>query len=236
MARIFGTIAVSRIQGKSGEINYKRWKSGVLVAQKAATGVRNPNSANQNVIRNVFAVYSKRWLSTLTAQLRADWETYALTMPGKYGDAQGVREIVNSNGGIMSGINAYCLVNAWLYSIGMAGTDAPPLSAPAPTNINDLAASSLAGTVTVTWTAPTAEVDAQTRIWMASMQGTFHKQIVGSAGATEGTKDITAVAAALGKSILLATLAGQFVFIQADTVNPTGGKSAGSNTYELLVV
>lgn len=235
-ARYFGTIAVSRLQGRSGEVNFKRWKSGVLVVQNVSTGVGNPNSPSQMIQRQVFAAFSRAWLTVLSAQQRADWETYALTMPGKYADAPGVRQIIGSNGGIMSGINALCLTNAWLVSAGLAEIIDPPLAAPAPSPISDLAASSVAGTVTVTWEKVTSEDLSVARIWMASVQGTFHKQIVGLEDSDLETKDITTVKAALGKSILLATLVGQYVYIQADVVNPTGGKSAGSNTYELLLV
>jgi hypothetical protein len=47
--------------------------------------------------------------------------------------------------------------------------------------------------------------------------------------------DIGNVKAALGHTLGVPLLVGELVYIQMDTINPTGGKSAGSNTAEVVI-
>lgn len=236
MARVFGTIAVSRIQGRSGEIVYKRWKSGVLVAQRQPTSVRNPNSIAQMVQRGVFSVFAKQWFTLLTAPERTLWNTYALTKPGFYVTGQGVRQLIGSNGGAMSGQNAYCLVNAWLISAGLLGVTIPPTALPAPTTVSDLAGVFALGVLTLTWTSTVAEVGAVARIWVASASGLFHKQIIDIPLDSLGTSSPAQLKGAKGEFMNLTDMLGEHLYFQLDGVNPTGGKSAGSNTIELEII
>lgn len=235
MARVFGTIAVSQIRGRSGEITYKRWKSGVLVAQRVATSIRNPNSVQQMVQRGVFSLFSKQWFTTLTGPQRTLWNTYALTKPGFYVTGQGVRQLIGSNGGAMSGQNAYCLINAWLISAGLAPAVIPPIVGSTPTTVADLAGTWLLGAFSGTFSAPVAEVGAVARLWVASVSGKFHKQIVETPIASGGAFAVTTFKGAKGEICNFSDIAGEYVYFQMDTVNGTGGKSAGSNTIETLV-
>lgn len=235
-AKYFGTIAVSRIQGKVGEVTYKRWKTGVNVVQQVSSGVRNPNSPSQMLQRQVFSVFAKEWFTVLTAPQRTLWNSYALTKPGMYACGQGVRELVGSNGGIMSGQNAFILTNAWWVSCGLPGLAIPPIAGSSPTVINDLDVQDVIGVITLTWTSAVAEVGAISRIWVASVSGLFHKQIVDVPVDATGTTIISQVKGAKGEFLDLADLPGERLYVQMDTVNPSGGKSAGSNTFEFLIV
>jgi hypothetical protein len=72
-------------------------------------------------------------------------------------------------------------------------------------------------------------------VWIAAADGTFHKQKCKIEDCTVGTVDITTIRGALGKDVLLSAIVGTLIYVQLDTVNPTGGKSAGSNTVEVVI-
>jgi len=234
MARIKYSGLISDLRGKLGSTVASVWKSGIGYVKMMPTSVNNPNSTRQDVMRSVFSEFSKKWNDTLTAAERADWETYALTKPGYYAVTAGVRELVGSNGGTMSGINAYCLTNAWLINTGMTAVTAPPLGKTPPGKPEAVAATCAAGTLTVTWTPPASkEALAYVRVWIASQSGAFHKQKCKIEDVTVGTVNITTLRGAQGRDILISAMIGEIAYIQLDTVNPSGGKSAGSNTVEV---
>ncbi len=237
MANIKFSPLVAEIRGKVGEGIVQGWKSGVFMLKKMMTSVRNPSSAYQDIFRSVFSEYSKKWFDLLTADQRAAWETYALTKPGFYAISAGVKELVGSNGGVMSGINAYCLTNAWLISAGLVAVADPPLAATPPSKPENVAATCLAGVITLTWDAPVSmEVGARLRMWIASASNKWHKQrIMNCLAADETNLTVDGIRGAQGKRIPLTALAGELVYIQCDIVNPTGGKSQGSNTVELVI-
>jgi hypothetical protein len=227
---------VSEIRGKLDNVIVQGWKSGVFVVKKMMTSVNNPNSTRQDVMRSAVSEFAKKWLDTLTPAERADWETYAKTAPGYYAVPAGVRELVGSNGGVMSGQNAYVMTNCWLINTGMVAVTTPPLGKTPPGKPENVAASCAAGTLTVTWTPPASkEADAYARVWIASVSNTFHKQKCKIEDVTVGTVDITTIRGAKGLDVLLAAMIGETVLIQMDTVNPSGGKSGGSNTYEVKI-
>jgi hypothetical protein len=236
MAKIKFTGLISEIRGQLNDTIIQGWKSGVFSVKKMMSAVRNPNSARQDIARSVMSTYSKKWTDTLTPAERTAWEAYAQTKPGYYPGVPGVRQIIPTNNGIFSGINAYCMTNALLINAGMLPTDTAPLSATPPGKPEAVAATCAAGTLTVTWTEPAVkEALAYARVWIASASGKFHRQKCKIEDVTVGTVDITTIRAALGKDLLLTALVGELVYIQLDTVNPTGGKSAGSNTAECVI-
>jgi hypothetical protein len=236
MARIKFTGLISEIRGQLNDTIIQGWKSGIFSVKKMMTSVNNPNSPRQDAMRAVMSAYSKQWTDVLDVAQRALWEAYALTAPGAYPSTPGVRQIIPTNGGKMSGINAYCMTNALLISAGMTGVDTPPLSITPPDKPTVVAATCAAGTLTVTWVEPiNKEALAYCRVWIASASGKFHRQKVKIEDCTEETVDITTIRGALGKDILLTALVGELVYLQMDTVNPSGGKSAGSNTAEVVI-
>jgi hypothetical protein len=136
----------------------------------------------------------------------------------------------------MSGLNAFVMTNALLVNAGLTPTNVAPIAATPPGKPENVAAVSNAGVVTVTWDKPALfEVGAIARVWITSASGKFHRQMVDKVTVTTETLALVAVKAALGQSMNLSLLVGELVYIQVDTVNPTGGKSAGSNTAEVIV-
>jgi len=234
-ARIYYNSIVSDIRGRLGEFIYSGWKAGVGYIKQMSTAVNNPNSAAQEITRDTFGYFSKAWNDVLDAGERALWETWAKTKPGFYDVPAGVRELVGSNGGIMSGINAYCLSNAWLISAGLTSVDIPPLGITGPVKPSAVAATSVAGVNTVTWTDSLPHPDAVCRVHIASQSGIFHKQIAAVAAMDAETVAIANIQGALGQVIALSDIAGEIVYIQCDCVSPEGDKSAGSNTVELTI-
>lgn len=236
MARIKFTGLISEIRGQLNDTIIQGWKSGVFSVKKMMSAVNNPNSSRQDLMRSVMSEYSKKWTDALTSSERTLWENYAATGPGAYPKAPGNRQIIPTNGGVMSGINAYCMTNAWLITAGMAAVTSPPISATPPGKPEDVAATCAGGTITVTWTAPVSkEANAYARIWIASASNKFHRQKVRIEDVTVGSQTITQVRGAKGGLMDLTGLVGELCYIQMDTVNPTGGKSAGSNTADVVI-
>ena len=236
MARIKYSGLISDLRGRLGEVIASTWKTGVGYVKKMPTSVANPNSTNQESARESLSWASKAWLDTLNAFQRAEWDTYALSKPGQYVITPGSRELVGSNNGIMSGQNAFCLTNGWLVNSGQAVVVAPPLVATPPTAPTTPGGSFVSPTLTVTWTAPSIyEANAVVRVHIASVSGIFHKQVVALAPAVDGTVDILGLRGAKGSPLSLVNLAGSRILIQLDCVNPTGGKSQGSTTVEVLL-
>lgn len=236
MARYKPSALFSDIRGRLGEMIAQGWKSGILFVKRMPTSVANPNSAAQAQARDVVSVYSKRWLDVLSAAQRIDWETYALQQPGKYAVTAGVRELVGTNTGVMSGQNAYILTNGWLISAGLAGTDNAPLIATPPSIPTDVAAAFVLGELKVSWTdSAVKEVGAFCRVHIASVSGIFHKQIAAIVDSATAIVGITEIAGAKGSPIPIADLVGSRVYIQIDVVNPSGTKCGGSQTIELEI-
>lgn len=236
MAKIKFSGLISEIRGKLDNVIIQGWKSGVFSVKNMMTSVRNPNSTRQDISRGVMSTYSKSWADVLTAAQRANWETYAQSQPGYFPAVPGVRQIIPTNNGKFSGMNAYCMTNALLINAGMVAVTDPPLGVTPPDKPGSVAATCAAGTLTVTWTAPAIkEADAYVRVWIASASGLVHRQKCKIEDCTVGTVDITTIRGALGKDVLLADMVGELLYVQLDTINPSGGKSAGSNTAEVVI-
>ncbi len=235
-ARIKFSGLISEIRGQLHNTIIQGWKAGIFSVKGMMSAVRNPNSVTQDLRRDAVSLFSKAWFDTLTLDQRIEWETYALQQPGKYEITAGVRELVGSNGGIMSGQNAYVLTNAWLATAGLAGITDPPLAITPPSKPINVAAAFLAGVLTITWTAPgDTDVADTTRIWLASATGTFHKQLRAVALTSEETLVFGVIRGAMGGDLPFTSLVGDHIYVQLDTVRDTGGKSGGSNTVEVIV-
>jgi len=236
MAKIKFSGLISEIRGQLHNAIIQGWKSGIFSVKGMMTAVRNPNSPAQDTRRDAVSQFSKEWYDTLTPAQRVEWETYALQQPGKYEISPGVRELVGSNGGIMSGQNAYVMTNCWLVSAGLAAVTNPPLAVTPPSKPIGVGATSVAGVLTVTWTAPgTVDPADVTRVWLTSASGIIHKHLCAATLTTLETVVIAVVRGAKGEIIDVCSLAGDHLYIQCDTVRDTGGKSGGSNTVEVIL-
>ncbi len=236
MARIKLGPLVSDIRGTVNELAFSIWKSGVAYVRGKSGAIQNPQSSSQGLKRAVVALLSKRWRSVLSQVERDGWDTWALTQPGKGDNDGGINNMIKGNNGVMSGFNAHILANTWLASAGIGFKTIAPNAAPAPTPPTTVAVTFAGGIATVTWNTPgTAEAGAICRIWgrIEGIKG--HVQLITTAAFDANTKDITSVRAAKGNNILLAALVGKTMHVQIDTVNPTGGKSAGSNVAQAVI-
>ncbi|MBA7577254.1 hypothetical protein ES708_19101 [subsurface metagenome] len=237
MARITLAPLVTDIRGKLGDLVFSQWKAGISYVRSTTGVIKNAHSFAQSIKRAVLAQLSKQWRSTLTQGERDGWDDYALTEPGKGPSDGGVNNMIRGNGGKMTGFNAYILANTQLNSAVLGFVSAAPIAAPAPTAPLAVAVSVLAGTATVTWIVPTnAEVGAICRIYgrIEGIKG--HVQLIVTEAFDTLTKDILAIRSANGAELLLSALVGKTIHVQMDTVNPTGGKSAGSNVAKAVIV
>ena len=236
MAKIKFSGLISEIRGQLNETIIQGWKSGIFSVKKMMTSVNNPNSSQQGNIRGAVALFSKSWLDVLTPTERGAWETYAKQKPGFYVISPGVREIIGTNGGIMSGMNAYVMTNLWLLTAWLSPVTDPPLTITPPEVISDFAGTCVGGVVTLTWTPTLAEAGSVVRIWMADLSGAFHKQKITTQLNITATQDVSSVAGAKGVYMSLQRYIGAHIIFQADIVNPSGGKCGGSNTVEVIIV
>lgn len=242
VSRVFGLRAtynggIGDLRGTLNGWTYGIWKAGVYVIRKAASVISNPSSSDQALVRCYMAMLTKYWFDTLTSDQRENWNTWALTEPGKGNKDGGVETVIKGNNGKMSGFNAFCMANMWNRTAGISADviTVAPLGVTPPTPPLSVAASEAAGTVTITWTEPiTHEADARVRIWGVSREKLMHRQLLATEPVAAGTKDITSFKGAGGASILFADVVGHFLF-QLDTVDDTGVKSGPSNVAELTI-
>jgi len=236
MASVKYSSLVSDVRGRIGSMVYSGWKAGVGYVKNMSTSVNNPNSVSQDLMRSALSRASKYWFDTLTPAQRGAWETYAKTKPGYYAVPAGVKELVGSNGGIMSGFNAFILVAGWLKSIGKGQVADPPLSVTPPNKPLNCAATCTSGTLTVNFDPPGGTLaDDVTRVWVADASGVVHKQINAYVVTNLATAAITQIKGAMGVVIPLTQLVGSHFYVQCDTVSATGTKSGGSNTAEVII-
>jgi hypothetical protein len=242
VSRIFGLRAtlngpVGDLRGTLNGWTYSIWKAGVQVIRKAANVISNPSSADQALVRCYMSMLTKYWFDTLTQDMRENWNTWALTEPGKGNKDGGVETVIKGNNGKMSGFNAFCMSNMWNRTAGISADviTAAPLGVTAPTPPLSVAAVEAAGTVTVTWLDPLIKgANARVRIWGVSRENLMHRQLLATEPFAAGTKDILSFKGAGGASILFADVLGHFV-IQMDTVDDTGTKSGPSNVAEFTI-
>jgi len=236
MAKIKFTGLISEIRGQLNDVIIQGWKSGIFSVKKMMSAVNNPNSPAQDKARAAVASLSKMWTDVLTEPQRAAWEAFAKTKPGYYPAVPGVRQIIPTNGGIMSGLNAFVMSNGWLSSVSVTATGIAPITATPPGPPTVVAATCAGGTLTVTWVTPSPCIaGSKCRIWIASASGKFHRQIVATEAFDAQTKAISSIKAALGKALTVAQLAKELCYVQSDVVSPDGTKSYGSNTAEVVL-
>ncbi|GAI26263.1 unnamed protein product [marine sediment metagenome] len=236
MARIVLAPLVTDIRGKLGDLVFSSWKAGVNYVRSITGVIKNPSSYDQVLQRQRVSVASKYWNVTLTAAQRAEWDTWALTQPGKGPSDGGVNHMIKGNSGNLSGFNAFLMSNGWLSSVHLVQADDAPLAAVAPGIPTNVAVVCVAGTATVTWNTPIPAIALSLcRIWgrIEGIKG--HVQLISFEAYDANTKDITAIKGANGSSLLFTSLVGKRLWIQMDTVSPDGTKSAGSISTSVVI-
>ena len=210
-------------------------KTGVATVRQKALAIANPSSPDQAAIRCSLALLAGQWRDVLTQPQRDSWNTYALTKPGMGVKDGGILHLIKGNNGIMSGFNAFVLVNQWLKSVNKVAVGSAPIGQIAPTPPLNITATYLAPDMTIGWTIPaTAKPNAVCRIWIGCHQPTCHRQLVAQESYNALTKVIAGFKGAQGVVIPFASAPGDY-FFQMDTVDADGTKSGPSNTVEVTV-
>lgn len=240
MARIWLSEVLNDIRGSIKNHVYSVWKGLNYLREKAVT-ISNPNSIYQATIRAKVTAISKRWYDTLTAGQRSLWIEYAEALTPKEGDAGGTKNLIPDNGGVMSGYNAYIMLNMLAYSAGVIDDilfiDDAPIGITPPN-----APTVLLGTwdvptccITLTWTDPVAAlVGTKIRVWVVSLDSGAHKQKRTALALAVEAYSLCDVRVALGSLQNIRLLPGHY-HIQIDAVGPNGQKSPPSNICQVTV-
>lgn len=242
---------ISDIRGTLDAMVFSCWK-GVHYVRELATEISNPCSADQEDVRSRLTLLSRAWYDVLDQGQRDVWEEYAKEL-GSSTDSEstqgaGIRQVIPDNHSVMSGYNAFIMVNGWIYSAGILPAeevlkDAPKGITPpnAPTGLSARCETTTATPgvtrVILTWTDP-AEPPAfsigRIRVWGMSIDAGVHRQLITTVPAGDETVPIDKVKGALGGEFDIIALPGHYLF-QIDAVGGMGQKSPPSNVVEQAV-
>jgi len=248
MARIILGELVNDIRNAIGSTVYSVWKGIHYIRQKASV-VSNPNSADQSNMRARMSAASQRWYDALTQVQRDLWNEFAqqegAARQSETHQEGGTKVVIPDNRGIMSGFNAYVMLNCVGYSAGVFAInvfrdDAPKGLTP-PAAPTALACECLSGgdpiqnLARLTWVDPMGAFPSdRIRIWGVSVNGGAHKQLIDTVASGIQTYDVTDVKGALGASIPIDDLPGEYHF-QIDCVGGLCLKSPPSNVCQLVI-
>lgn len=237
MALYRGTIAVSQIVGKIGDVDYMRWRNKNVVRQSPKI-VTNPSTPAQQNQRIAMQVANSRFRNILNPDQRTRWESYAQRMQTRFVQPGGVRQIVQGNKGEFTGMNAYILVNTKMVSAGLVMVDDPPLNDPKPEGPSAFGASwnGIGLVVDCSWQIPPAPAANDTvRIWCDSVSELFHRQIVDIPLVSAGLSSFGFVRGNAGASLALSTLSPTLILVQADGMGQFGGVMPPTETVEVQI-
>jgi len=240
MARIWLSEVLNDIRGSVKNHTYSVWKGLNYIRQKAVS-IMNPCSTDQMNMRAKITSSSKRWYVTLTQIQRDLWNEYAEAMTPKEGDGGGTKNLIPDNRGVMSGFNAYVMLNCWAWSASITTLatfiDDAPIGIDAPNAPTALACTWNSETccVNLTWVDPVdALVGTLIRVWGVSLDGGAHKQLIGAASMPDELFNVCSMKIALGASAFIRSLPGHYHF-QIDAIGPNGQKSPPSNICQVTV-
>lgn len=237
---------IESISNSIGATIISTWK-GVTYARRKGASPSNPVSEAQANIRARISAASKRWAGVLTGAQRAGWESYAQGLgsaaDSKDYDKTGIRVIIPDNRKVMSGINAYLLLNCLSFSAGAKlmtqwTDDAPNGIDPPnpPTNLTCECCSALLpkhNCVRWTWDDPVNTVGGERiRLWGVSHQGGAHRQVIYNVPLGWEDLALCDVKGAHGQTFKFDQLPGMYLF-QIDCVSADGQKSPPSNICQL---
>ncbi len=214
---------VDDLRGAIGNTVFSVWK-GVHVVRKKSSVVKNPISAAQGAVRARIAASARRWFSVLDDAQRAEWEQFAAEQGSSQGsDSQaggGTLVVIPVNRGVMSGFNAYSLINVLGFTAGLSAIgvffDDAPLGLKKPDPPNAISVSSSVNQIVVDFTDPMkAFTGSRIRVWIRSIEAKIHAQQATNVALLVATAVLTTVNAANGAAIPVP--AGQYS-VQLDTV------------------
>lgn len=185
MARVTLGPLFNSISGSIGEVVNATWKGINYIRSKAKT-ISNPQSEDQGDIRARVTECSKYWTDVLTAQERANWETYSsnIVVP-----SSGPGDIYKPAKGPFSGYTAFMRNNILKFTSGQSplGTFQvlAPIGVTSPDAPTGVAAAGGALNVQVSWT-PGTVPGTKVCTWLRSKDKTYHPQIIATTAVASG--------------------------------------------------
>lgn len=143
----FNSLVYGAVSGSVGGLTYSHNQGGMYTRARAIP--TNPNTSQQQALRNAMGALTTAWLTTLTALQRTGWATFAANVP-----------LIDSLGQSRSipPLAWYLKANSIRLQSGLTRIDAPPtiyelatLTLPVPTIVAAGTTSSLAFTNTDLW-------------------------------------------------------------------------------------
>jgi len=234
MARITLGSIVNSISGSIGEMVYSTWKGISYIRSKAKT-IDNPQSSDQADVRARITECSKYWTDTLTAQERADWEAYALTIVEP---SSGPGDIIKPGKGPYSGYTAFIRNNLLKFTSGQVALGTfqtlAPIGVTGPDAPVDVAAAGGAVNVQVSWT-PGTVPGAFVTTWLRSKDQTYHPQIIATTAVGAGISISTQAKSKQGVAIPF-TQVRATVDVQVQAVDQFGQPSPASELVRGVLV
>jgi hypothetical protein len=139
---LFKSPVYSQASGSIAGIVYSHNRGGLYT--RARSVPVNPNTVQQQAVRNAMLTLSTRWQGVLTSAQRTEWETYAINVPlvGPTGDTRNV-----------GGIGMYNRSNVVRVQSGLSVIDPGPVVMSLPTfTIPTLTVAAATDLITVTFT------------------------------------------------------------------------------------
>jgi len=234
MAKIQLGVLAQSIRGSVGTGIYQVWKGIQIVRNKPAV-ISQPNSPYQVLARTRMNAAFQGWQG-LTGSQKSSWAEMAELVKAYPMPPGGVNNLIKPLGGAMSGMNCFISFYVAALSAGQAAiTGAAPLGETRPDNPSGVAVSydNVTHTATVTWVDPVLVTGAaRVRCFLRSRDKIYHVQKSFDEALAVQTKAVTEAKGAGGSSIAFSIpeVAGNTrLYVQMDTVNPSGLRSEASN-------
>ena len=230
---------ISDIRGKLQNGIYSLATGGVHYVKNIPASVTNPNSEDQQLVRQTLQFAAKTWYGTLTDAQRTGWEEMAQILAGLSSEGNGgILNLVPPIGMKGSGLNAFVAFYTRSVAAGLTPTLDAPIGEQQPLPPTGVSAAYLNPDLTFTFTQPVIhEVGAWVAVWIATHEKIYHKQIIGYHDATFPMPYVLQSArGAKGKYLAFNKVAPCNMIVQMQTINPSGWASEGSQTIEVAIV
>lgn len=231
------------IRGSVRNHVYSVWKGRHYLRTNAEL-VGNPQTDPQADLRRKMSELSKRWNRDLDDTQRAGWESYAKTQGSKgAGDKdKGGEGIIPQNKGLMSGVNAFCMTNFLIWTVGGTEIDDAPMGINPPTipEKGECEYDPVNKKITVPiifpeWGPPREGItpDGKVRVWVQPPKG-VHSRIEKTVTGAPGESIVVEIETYRELDTAQPLCPGKFT-IQADAVNSWGLRSGPSAKNEVVL-
>jgi len=247
MAKITPSPLVSKISGKIGNMIFSSWK-GTQYAKLLPISIHNPGSSDQAKYRSNLVNLLAGW-KNLSASQKGLWSEYAQFLGSAESETSsvGTRALIKPVGKVMTGMNAYIMVNQRLFSVDLDKVDVPPVNpVPGPISIEiDENPGPLLG-VSVFFPEGSTSSGDRARLWIRNNRAGGHTYLVASEAPT-GVEDNQDLARFSDIDFLKVGHEGSIVdvdweqvigypiSIQADLISASGYKSPASAVLDFTV-